>query len=284
MNGHSGERRAVVHRAVQQVERFIEGGQVWIAVLMGTLLLLLQIPGIEDVLTKTGLENSTQLRTAVGIVLLTSILIELRQLNRRVTPAISGRQHYSDPKEMYDALIDRASKIGDPDQRRIEVLGLTLFSAWPELEFFLERPEIEKWTVRLATLSKDATAPRQWVPESWPQESATTVVQVEEFMARRGKEHDHTVEVFEYRFTPVVHGFRLGNGDVFLSTLRWRDGRLGKHRFPYDYVPASDISAEAEAARALFKNWFDRAVRSASEAQEEDAADSSRVLPEEAAR
>lgn len=67
---------------------------------------------------------------------------------------------------------------------------------------------------------------------------------------------------------PAVHGFRLGNGDVFVSTLRWRDkGRLGKHRFPYEYVPAYDVSPEADAARALFRSWFERAILSAKEFQ-----------------
>lgn len=270
MNGDARAPASPMHRAVDRVERFIEDGQVWVVVAVAAVLLLLQIPGVEDVLDGVGLENNTRLRTAVGILVLTSILVELRQLNRRVTPAITGRQHYSDPKEMYNALIERAAETSNPDHRHIDVLGLTLFSAWPELEFFLERPEVDRWTVKLATLSKDASAPRQWVPKAWPQESATTVTQVEEFRSRGGREHDHTVEVFEYHFTPVVHGFRLGNGDVFLSTLRWRDGLLGKHRFPYDYVPANDISPEADAARALFKNWFDRAVRSAREASEGD--------------
>lgn len=254
-----------MHRAVDRVERFVEDGQAWVAVALAAMLFLLQFPGIEEVAGKIGLENSTRLRTAIGILVLASILLEMRQLNRRVTPAITGRQHYSDPKEMYNALIERAAGIVNPDQHRIEVLGLTLFSAWPELEFFLERPEVRGWKVKLATLSRAAGAPPQWVPKSWPGESATTVTQVDEFRARQGVDHDHEVEVFEYRFTPVVHGFRLGNGDVFISILRWRDGHLGKHRFPYDYVPADDISPEADAARALFKNWFDRAVSSASE-------------------
>lgn len=263
-----------MHLAVDRVERFLEDGQALVALAAAGMLLLLQIPGVEDILTKIGLENSTQLRTAVGVIILASILLELRQLNRRVTPTITGSQHYSDPKEMYNALIERAAEIQDPEKRQIEVLGLTLFSAWPELEFFLERPDVGEWTVQLATLSKDAVPPLRWVPETWPRESATTVRQVREFQDRRGTDHNHTIEVFEYDFTPVVHGFRLGTGDVFLSILRWRDGRLGKHRFPYDYFTVHDISPQADAARALFANWFDRAVRSAAKAPSEQELES----------
>ena len=89
---------------------------------------------------------------------------------------------------------------------------------------------------------------------------------MKEFCARKGKDHNHTIEIYEYDFAPAVHGFWLGNGDVFVSVLRWRDGdRLGKHRFPYDYVPVHDVTPEADAARALLKNWFERALLSASE-------------------
>ncbi|MGD9737746.1 MAG: hypothetical protein AB7V58_19350 [Solirubrobacterales bacterium] len=252
-------------RAADALERFVESSQVWVAVAAGALLVLLQIPGVEDVLTKIGLENDIRLRTAIGVIILISILLELRQLKLRVTPAISDRHHYDDPKEMYNALIERAAEINDPEQRRIDVLGLTLFSAWPELEFFLERPTIHNWKVRLATLSAAAPAPRPWVPESWPNEAANIVTQIEGFRSAQGADQGHTIEIFEYGFMPVVHGFRLGNGDVFLSILRWRDRRLGKHRFPYDFVPAHDISPEAETTRALFENWFMRAVQSAGE-------------------
>ena len=250
-----------VQLAIDRIDRFLEEGHVWVALAGAGALLLLQIPGVDGLIEKLGLENSLQLRIAVAVILLASILLELRQLRRSVTPAISARQHYPDPDEMYDALKGKARAITDPEHREIKVLGLTLYSAWPVLEFFLERPEITDWTVKLATLSKDATAPREWVPVGWPQESDTTIRQIHEFEKGHGAEHNHKIEIFEYGFTPVVHGFRLGNGDVFLSTLRWRpDGRLGKHRFPYDYVSAQDDSAAADAMRALFKSWFDRAI------------------------
>jgi hypothetical protein len=262
MDGHLGKRSGAVDRAVARLERFVEAAQAWVAIAAGLVLLLLQVPGIQDVAEDAGLDDSRGLIIAVGVLLLTSILLELQRLRRSVTPAITGRQHYSDPKEMYNALIEKASELKDPEQFRIDVLGLTLYSAWPELEFFLERPEVDRWTVRLATLSrKERIAARQWIPDTWPQESATTVAQVEDFRSRRGEEHHHTIEIHEYDFAPAVHGFRLGNGDVFVSVLRWRDGAvLGKHRFPYDYVPAHDVSPEADAARRLFANWFERAV------------------------
>lgn len=261
MNGSPRGRNSAMHRGVDRFERFIENGQSGVAIAVGIGLVLLQVPGVQDVGEELGLDSSRELLIAVGALLLTSILLELRQLKQRVSPVITGRQHYSDPNEMYNALREKAGELTDPRHFEIEVLGLTLYSAWPQLESFLEGPGVDRWTVRLATLAEHSSAARQWVPETWPKESGTTVAQVKEFMSRKGKDHHHTIEIYEYDFAPAVHGFRLGNGDVFISTLRWRDeGRLGKHRFPYDYVPAHDVSPEADAARALFENWFEQAV------------------------
>jgi hypothetical protein len=258
MNGNP--RRSPMHRAVDWTERFFEDGQAAVAIAVGIGLLLLQLPGIQGLAEDAGLDSSRELIIAVGVILLTSILVELRQLKRSVTPAILERQHYSDPKEMYNVLIEKAAELTDPEHQKLDVLGLTLYSAWPEIEFFLERPEVKNWTIRLATLDPEAEAARQWVPDNWPQESATTIAQVREFEKGHATRHGHRIKVYEYDFAPAVHGFRLGNGDVFVSVLRWREeGRLGKHRFPYDYIPAHDISSEADAARALFKNWFEHA-------------------------
>lgn len=265
MNGNGRRRSSILHRLVDRLERFIEDGQAGLAIAVGVFLLLVQIPPVERLVEDSGLDNSTQLRTAVGVIILSSILLELRQLRRRITPAISGREHYPDSSEMYDRLKEKLAGIANQDANRehwsIEVLGLTLDSAWPVLEPFLERPGVHNWSVRLATMASDAAAPREWVPEGWPKESETTVGQIQEFRGRQRKKHHHDIEVFEYDFIPVVHGFKLGNGDIFLSTLRWRDdGILGEHSFVYDYFPVHDVSAEAAAARELLKNWFERAA------------------------
>jgi hypothetical protein len=229
-------RSGILLRAVDRIEEFIEGGQLWIAIAAGIGLLLLQIPGLDGLLAKLGLESSPELRTVILVLFLTSISVELRHLKRKVTPSTAGRMQYPDPGEMYEALVEKAKAITEPEHREIEVL-----------------------------LSEDETFQRPWIPDSWPEESVTTVNRILEFRESQGKEHHHAIELFEYEFAPAVHGFRLGNGDVFVSTLLWLpEGRLGKHRFSYDYVPARDFSPGGEATRKLFENWFDRAVGRAS--------------------
>jgi hypothetical protein len=274
----AGKRSGALYRAADWLETFLEVQHVWVALAAALLLALLQLPGVEALSEKAGLDRNPELATGVGAIVLASILLEMRQLRRRVTPVASGRKQYPEPGVMYKALTEKAQAITEREHREIEVLGLTLYSAWNQLSIFLELPEVSGWTVRLAALSEDDTFQQPWVPDGWPEESATTLKRVREFSDKQGEEHDHTIEVFEYEFAPAVHGFRLGNGDVFVSTLLWLpEGRLGSHPFSYDYIPVSDLSPGANAARKLFENWFNRAVRSSSTRQE---ADPDRILPE----
>lgn len=121
MNGNPRERNSAVHRAVDGLERFIEHGQASVAIAVGIGLILIQIPGIQDVAEKIGLDSSRELLIAVGALLLTSILLELRQLKRKVSPVITGRQHYSDQNEMYNALREKAGRLTDPEQFKLDV-------------------------------------------------------------------------------------------------------------------------------------------------------------------
>lgn len=269
MEGLDGRKSGPLQKGVERVERFLEEWQIWIALVAGVGLFLMQVPGIQDGLSKIGIESSQRVRTGVSVILLTSILLELWYVKRRLTPSPSGRVHFSDPDEMYTALSEKAKAIQDAQQRKIDVVGMTLYSAWPVLSFLLARPDMHNWTVRLATIAPDAVAPLAWVPDDWTSESKANIKQIQTFAERQGAEHGHRLEVIEYDFVPGVHGFRLGNGDVFVSVLLWQeDGRLGKPGFTYEYVPWDDPSSAAASARNLFDNWFERAVRCAESRRE----------------
>jgi len=250
------------------VEQFLRGGQAWIAILAAIGLIALQIPGVDSLLEKLGIENSQHIRTLGSGILLLTIVLELHQLRASLEPAQGGPTHYSDPQKMYEALAERARTISDDDLRHLDVLGLTLYSAWPILSFMLQQPEMNSWSIRMATLAPDAEGVSGWVPEDWPRESAGNISQIQTFAGAEGKTRGQAFEVVEYDLIPAVHGFRLGNGDLFISILLWQsDGRLGKPGFTYDYIACTDVSEGAAASRKLFANWFDRALESHEEVQ-----------------
>lgn len=260
--GENGKKRSILRRAASGAERFLDEGAIWIAIAAGIGLALLQAPGVNELAENIGLSTSGQLRTGIFALLLTSILYELRRVKRSVTPAI-GRQHFVTAQDMYTVLDEKAKAIVDPSHQSLDVLGLTLYIAWPMLALLLQRAEVNQWTVRLAILGHDADASESWVPSDWREEAASMVKQVEQFKQGEGARHNHQIDIYRYKFSPAVHGFRLGNGDVFISTLLWlEDGWLSKSGFAYDYVPWNDTSPWAAGMRALFENWFDQALAS----------------------
>ena len=238
-------------------DRILDQARIWVSLAGAVVLVLIQIPWVESVVDGIGLENTAKLRWGILTVLVVAVLLELREVSRRATPDTAGRQHFSDPNDMYEVLRQRAQSISKERQRRLDILGLTLYSAWPQISFWLQRPESEGWTVRFATLSPDADVLR-WVPDDWPRESAHITEQIQHAAEGNAKRH---VEVYHYDYMPSVHGFRLGNGDVFISNVLWqRDGRLGKRGFSYEYIPHSEAGPAADAYRNLFDNWFARAT------------------------
>lgn len=127
MDGNLRGRNTAMHRVVDRIERFVED--------------------------ETGLEDSRELIVGVGALLLASIFMELRELKRSVTTVITGRQHYSDPKEMYNALIEKAGELTEPDHFKVDVLGLTLYSAWPELQELVREGDAQRAGIRTCSLS-----------------------------------------------------------------------------------------------------------------------------------
>jgi hypothetical protein len=231
----------------------------------GTILLLaLQVPFLREFFKGLGIGNNTNFQAVVITLLLTTVLLELRELARTIRRDDAGPQHF-DTGQMYDTLKARADAIKKREHRRIDVLGLTLFSAWIHIgPIWLDRDGCVDWTIRFATLAKDAKSTGTMVPDDWLEESAGKAAQIRKYAQLPAtKQRRHSIEVVEYDFVPGVHGFRLGNGDLFVSCVRWQeDGKLGK-QFTYEFIPCNDVSFRADAYRALFENWFNRAVSGA---------------------
>lgn len=249
--------REIVERAVFQMPQ-------WSGVIGVGLLILLQVPWLDTPLNLIGIRDSDTFRTIVVTLVLTGMLLEMRELGRTVR-SHEMRQHFADPRDMYQFMLKRADGITSRRKRQLDVLGLTLYSAWPTISFWLQQTTLRDWTIRFATLKSSGSAAHAWVPDDWPSESAANVSAIRKFVESASLEQRRiSIEIAEYDFVPGIHGFRLGNGDVFISSLLWQeDRRLGKPGFSYEYVPASDDSVGAIALRRLFDNWFDRAMHHA---------------------
>lgn len=234
---------------------------VWAAYVGVVVLVALQVPWLDEPLKALGFRDTEEFRTVIVVLVISGLMLEIHDLSQRIAPTPGHRQHFINPDDMYHALVGRMRNASRISERRLDVLGLTLFSAWPTIYFNLQQREFTDWTIRMATISPKAVDAARWLPEDWLPESGENVKAVMKFAQDPGlQKRNIALEILLYDFVPGVHGFRLGNGDIYISNLLWQgDGLLGKPGFSYEFIPHGETGPSAEAYRELFNNWFTRA-------------------------
>jgi hypothetical protein len=230
--------------AVSPTRKWLEGWLLFdsasISALVGFLLVILYktLFGLEKAIERAGESGSTRLLTGgvneVYPVLSTLIFAANTQHRRERRP------------------------------RELEVLGLTLFTAWPYLEGVLSGRELDGWSVRLLCLDPEfirACSPT--ISAGWAHEAASKVEQIRDYVEYNRAELDRrkvSIELRTYSCPPGVHGFRVAGRDVLLAVTHW--GADNRFRPPYDFyehVPLEDETGRAGAYRGLFENWISHA-------------------------
>ena len=166
--------------------------------------------------------------------------------------------------EVYPELMQELQE-SPTGKRTVDILGLTLFTAWNQLQGFLQNPAVNGWRVRLLCLSPEFLhSANRGVPDDWHDEAKLQIRNICAYinenrrsLAARGI----CIRLETYNAFPAMHGFMLGNGTLFISLTHWEEGQdqLAKPYHPYEKVAASDLSRRAEVYRQLFKNWMDHA-------------------------
>ncbi|WBB73599.1 hypothetical protein O7602_28700 [Micromonospora sp. WMMD1128] len=225
------------------------------------IILVLNIPWMKPVLDRVDLKDTSGLTQTLIFATLGAVFLEVRSIAQRVEDNSSEQKHLADPLDVYAILIDRIRSIKRPEEKCLDVLGMSLYTAWPSIGFWLNRTELQDWKIRMAAVvESDAGGlfPTEWVDEGRNNLTQIYDMQQSPALARRRI----TLEPYGYNFVPVVHGFRLGNGDLFYSLLGWGpDGRISRDKYSYEYLPSEDRSPSAESIRDVFDSWFVRACR-----------------------
>jgi hypothetical protein len=161
--------------------------------------------------------------------------------------------------------------------KTLDVLGVTLSTAWPQLKAFLETTDVDGWKVRLLCLDPsfrsraaetDAAAPVPGLSDGWLVEAASHMSDVQAYVHEHRQElaaRKISLNLFGYKAFPAIHGFRLGDGALIMSWLQWDRNELGKPHHFYELFPSTDHSARANEFRKLFDNWFDHALTTATQ-------------------
>jgi hypothetical protein len=198
----------------------------------------------------------------VIVIVLVSIFFDLRILLDRTDKAPEEQRHCADPMAVYPMLQERMEKITRPEEKRLDILGVTLYTAWPSVRFWLDHPELDGWTVRLTAVAHRDRRLADYVPPDMFRESRKNLQSIHQTsLQQKLKNRRIKLEAYGYDFMPVLHGYRLGTGDLFYSVLRWQDdAKIGLEGYSYEYLPAADKSASAVAIRETWDNWFKRAM------------------------
>lgn len=226
----------------------------------------LQIPWLQPAFSKIGLGSSEALLGSlipIALALTYFEVISIRRENKTIE-----QPTFSSAMEMYPTLRERI-KLCTGRDRTLRVLGMTLYTAWPSLRFWVYQDELNGWGIELCAYANDRQV--TGVPENWSNDSNHQIADIR-YVAAQGDIHRRHIQLqgFTYNFTPAVHGFALGNGDLFISTLLWdkSSGELTLNRFQYLFYAASEQTEAAQAARRLFESWWLRAKKDRGKSQE----------------
>lgn len=253
-------RKQTSYRIKRASERVVSFLQILIAVVGLIAVILLNISWLDGPFKKIGINDPTAFTGAVVTVIVVSIFFDVRSLvTRRSEPE---NRHFSDPIEVYPLLLERIGRISRSEEKVLDVIGMTLYTAWPSIRFWLNRSDLSGWTVRFTAVMGEKPHLSKHVPVAWFHEAQTNLDNICDYakspmiQAQRIK-----LQAFSYDFMPSLHGYRLGNGDLFYSILLWQDdGKISIDGYSYEFVPSEDESSSAEAIRRVFDSWFKRAT------------------------
>lgn len=195
----------------------------------------------------------------VAIIAIYQLGREVRRLTSRLEPD-TGTRMFPDIGSVIRHIQAESSQLRRRD-RSLEVLGLTLNTAWPQLVTWLISSGTTHWRIRLHCLDPDFLRGCAELPDHWAEE-------VERIRGRIGRtleqeklaiqEQQIQFDVEYYACVPIVHGFRCGNGDIYISYLQWTSSGAPRPFEFYELVRHDDNTERAEYYRLLFDSWLER--------------------------
>jgi hypothetical protein len=169
--------------------------------------------------------------------------------------------------EVYPRLRKALNDSPKEGKRTVDVIGLTLYTAWPNLRNWIDdaNEPMQDWTIVLRIIDPELVAAHysDWLDEEWIGEARNVIRAVGKYT------HDNrdrlarqriAIEVRRYALVPALHGFRLGDRTYFISFVQWDDKtrRIARPHQMYQLLPPQDETVRSEHLRRLFDNWLER--------------------------
>ncbi|MFL5624728.1 MAG: hypothetical protein ACJ788_03940 [Ktedonobacteraceae bacterium] len=262
---------------LQPMVRRVQIGAILIA---GVLITLWVVPVIRRWLISRSIFDQDSVIAVIGLamILIFGAMAEVHKSSRtlmRMLEELLIRNRSGFIAGGGPAVAERLSGIVDsiklPRDKKVDILGMTLDVAWPQLEQWLRREDIYGWHVTLYGISPDfAERYADWLGEEVVKSARNLSTSIQRYI------HTHMTElkmkniklsIVLYQTFPPVQGIMLGNRVLFISTSHWGlSGRpcssIGEI---YEFFSADDNSPRARAYRLLFRRWIEAVTNVVSE-------------------
>lgn len=137
------------------------------------------------------------------------------------------------------------------------VLGLTLSSAWPFVKDYINGGHMNNWKVSLCLLNPSYIKSANEISRGWSEESSISIDKINEY---KNNNNNIEINIIRYEVLPVVHGFKVGKDNYFISFSHWKtSGQIDEPDYSYEFIDEQDNSARAKSMRTLFNNWLQKA-------------------------
>lgn len=147
----------------------------------------------------------------------------------------------------------------------VDVLGYTLFSIHRKLKAWKKSGILQSMTINMYHLDELFIEEHPQIDDGWihdarkyPEEIRKFVEENTEFLEKNNVE----IIVRAYRHIPAVHGFRIGDGSLYISFAIWDiDKRIIEEadQCTFERVNASDTSQHAQHLKEVYSNWVSMA-------------------------
>jgi hypothetical protein len=201
---------------------------------------------------------------AIAVYSLSSIQGDIRELSRYVHSRFeTSSLLMGGPIQVNQMVSEMIPHIRESEQRYIDILGMTLDTAWPMIRHWIGREEIRDCEIRMYCIDPlFAMENKRLIGD----EVANTVKdisnKVDEYIVQNHDvlgEKNIEISLGFFRTLPPIHGVMLGNGALFLALAQWIGGAPVNHGAPtiYEYFSSEDGTPRAIVYRNLFRRWVE---------------------------
>ena len=255
---------------IETIKKVWRKCQVLFVVLYAILLISWIISPIRSWLISIGAfeQNTIFYIIALSTTLVVTILGELKTAMSDLSKKLDKFSKESDSEiitngilSVYSNLYETFDSIKNKREKTLDVIGLTLYSTWPQIEAWLNFDNTRDWNITLFVLNsnfiKDNTS---IMPIQWVREIEVAVDRINSFVDNKRDlllSKNINIKVEYYSNLPGIHGFSLGDDTLYISFSHWSERRLiDEPDYFYEYFHCDDKTIRANVYRGLFKNWL----------------------------